>query len=149
MIFTFTHLADAFIQSELQCIQAIYYFFVSMCVPWELNPQPFALLTQCSTTEPQEHSIRPLCMRQGSKRNYDSVSVEELDWSAESSWTTSGVTLNADREPKIHHQTPMTHGIQSFHTLRNSCNRGGNTIFKYTNYVSIFVATVWKHPFLF
>ncbi len=29
--------------------------FVSMCVPWELNPQPLALLTQCSTTEPQEH----------------------------------------------------------------------------------------------
>ncbi len=27
-----------------------------MCVPWELNPQPYALLTQCSTTEPQEHS---------------------------------------------------------------------------------------------
>ncbi len=27
-----------------------------MCVPWELNPQPFALLTQCSTTEPQEHT---------------------------------------------------------------------------------------------
>ncbi len=26
-----------------------------MCVPWELNPQPFALLTQCSTTELQEH----------------------------------------------------------------------------------------------
>ncbi len=26
-----------------------------MCVPWELNPQPFALLTQCSTTETQEH----------------------------------------------------------------------------------------------
>ncbi len=26
-----------------------------MCVPWELNPLPFALLTQCSTTEPQEH----------------------------------------------------------------------------------------------
>ncbi len=26
-----------------------------MCVPWELNPQPFALLTQCSTTEPQVH----------------------------------------------------------------------------------------------
>ncbi len=30
------------------------YIFISMCVPWELNPQPFALLTQCSTTEPQE-----------------------------------------------------------------------------------------------
>ncbi len=26
-----------------------------MCVPWALNPQLFALLTQCSTTEPQEH----------------------------------------------------------------------------------------------
>ncbi len=44
-----------FIQSDLQCIQAIHFFFlISMCVPWELNPQPFALLTQCSTTEPQE-----------------------------------------------------------------------------------------------
>ncbi len=50
----FTYLTDTFIQSYLQCIQAIH-FFVSMCVPWELNPQPFALLTQCSTTEPQEH----------------------------------------------------------------------------------------------
>ncbi len=33
-----------------------YTFFISMCVPWESNPQPFALLTQCSTTEPQEHA---------------------------------------------------------------------------------------------
>ncbi len=41
------HLADAFIQSDLQCIQAIH-FFISMCVPWELNPQP-------STTEPQKY----------------------------------------------------------------------------------------------
>ncbi len=24
--------------------------FFSMCVPWELNTQPFALLAQCSTT---------------------------------------------------------------------------------------------------
>ncbi len=32
-----------------------YTFIVSMCVPWELNPQPFVLLTQCSTTELQEH----------------------------------------------------------------------------------------------
>ncbi len=47
------HLADTFIQSDLHCIQAIH-FLISMCVPWELNPQPFALLTQCSTTEPQE-----------------------------------------------------------------------------------------------
>ncbi len=33
-----------------------------MCVPWELNPQPFALLTQCSTTEPQEHNHSYLMM---------------------------------------------------------------------------------------
>ncbi len=51
--FTFMHLADAFIQSDL--LFRLYIFFVSMCVPWELNPQPFTLLTQCSTTEPQKH----------------------------------------------------------------------------------------------
>ncbi len=28
-----------------------------MGVPWEFNPQPFALLTQCSTTEPQERFV--------------------------------------------------------------------------------------------
>ncbi len=39
--------SSAFIQSELQCIQAIH-FFISMCVPWEFNPQPFLLLMQCS-----------------------------------------------------------------------------------------------------
>ncbi len=40
--FTFMHLADAFIQSDLHCIQAIHFLFISMCVPWELNPRPFA-----------------------------------------------------------------------------------------------------------
>ncbi len=43
------------------------YIFISMCVPWESNPQPFALLTQCSTTEPQEHcytsEVCPLTQR--------------------------------------------------------------------------------------
>ncbi len=48
------HLEDVFIQSDLQ-VHSGYTFIVSMCVPWELNPQPFKLLTQCSTTEPQEH----------------------------------------------------------------------------------------------
>ncbi len=52
MIFTFMHLADAFIQSDLQRIQALHFLSVR-----ELNPQHFALLTQCSTTEPQEHNI--------------------------------------------------------------------------------------------
>ncbi len=53
--FTFTYLADAFIQSDLQYSTfRLYIFLMSMCVPWELNPQPFVLLTQCSSTEPQE-----------------------------------------------------------------------------------------------
>ncbi len=34
-------------------VHSAYTFFISMCVPLELNPQPFALLTQCPTTEPQ------------------------------------------------------------------------------------------------
>ncbi len=33
------HLADAFIQSDLQ-LHSGYTCIVSMCVPWELNPQP-------------------------------------------------------------------------------------------------------------
>ncbi len=33
------------------------YIFISMCVPWESNPQPFALLTQCSTTEPHRNTF--------------------------------------------------------------------------------------------
>ncbi len=51
------HLADAFIQSDLQ-LHSGYTFSVSICVPWESNPQPFGLLTQCSTTEPQEHRLQ-------------------------------------------------------------------------------------------
>ncbi len=46
--FTFMHLADAFIQSDLQCIIHGYSLGI--------EPTTFALLTQCSTTEPQEHN---------------------------------------------------------------------------------------------
>ncbi len=49
------HLSDAlskanFVYSKLSLSIANsgYTFFVSMCVPWESNPQTFALLTQCS-----------------------------------------------------------------------------------------------------
>ncbi len=52
--FTFMHLADAFIQSDLQCIQAIDFFCQYVC-SLGIEPTTFALLTQCSTTEPQEH----------------------------------------------------------------------------------------------
>ncbi len=45
------HLSDAFIQRDL--IQAIH-VFISMCF-LGIEPTTFALLTQLSTTEPQEH----------------------------------------------------------------------------------------------
>ncbi len=53
--FTFMHLADAVVQSNLQ-LHSGYTFLISICVPWESNPQPFALLTQCSTTEPHRNT---------------------------------------------------------------------------------------------
>ncbi len=48
------HLADAFIQSDLQCIQAIHLYCQYMC-SLGIEPTTFVLLMQCSTTEPQEH----------------------------------------------------------------------------------------------
>ncbi len=59
MLFTFTcmHLAEAFIKSDLQLHSGYTLFLNSICVPWESNPQPFALLTQCSTTEPHRNTF--------------------------------------------------------------------------------------------
>ncbi len=51
--FTFMHLADAFIQSDLQCIQAVHLYCQYVC-SLGIEPTTFALLKQCSTTEPQE-----------------------------------------------------------------------------------------------
>ncbi len=53
--FTFMHLADAFIQSDLQYIQAIIICFQYVCF-LGIEPTTFVLLTQRSTAEPQEHS---------------------------------------------------------------------------------------------
>ncbi len=52
--FIFMHLADAFIQSDLQCSTFRLYSFQYVC-SLGIEPTTFALLTQCSTTEPQEH----------------------------------------------------------------------------------------------
>ncbi len=49
------HLADAFIQSDLQYIQVMH--FCQYVCSLEIEPTTFVLLTQCSTTEPQEHKI--------------------------------------------------------------------------------------------
>ncbi len=50
------HLADAFIQSDLQCIKVIIVFCQYMC-SLGIEPTTFALQTQCSTTEPQEQVL--------------------------------------------------------------------------------------------
>ncbi len=54
MSFAFTYLADAFIQSDLPCIQAIHLYCQYVC-SLGIEPTTFALLTHCSTTELQEH----------------------------------------------------------------------------------------------
>ncbi len=53
LIYIYIYLADAFIQSDLQCIHAIHFLSVSV-FPGNWTHNLFALLTQCSTTEPQE-----------------------------------------------------------------------------------------------
>ncbi len=44
-------------KATYNCIQVTHFFFVSTCVPWESNPQPLVLLTQCSTTEPHRNTL--------------------------------------------------------------------------------------------
>ncbi len=51
--FTFTAFSRRFYPKRLT-VHSGYTFIASMCVPWELNPWPFVLLTQYSTTEPEE-----------------------------------------------------------------------------------------------
>ncbi len=84
-----------------------------------------------------------LCIRKGSKRNDDSVSVEELDWSAERQDLIPAEHLWCDFKcrPWVKNSSPNTNDlyiwVQSFHTLQNGCNGGGNKKCKYMNYVSI------------
>ncbi len=58
--FTFTFIRR-FYTKRLTIAFRLYIFF-SMCVPWESNPQPFALLTQCSTTEPHRNTFMRHCV---------------------------------------------------------------------------------------
>ncbi len=51
--FTFMHLADAFLQSDL--VHSGYTYFCQYMCSLGIEPITFALLKQCSTIEPQEH----------------------------------------------------------------------------------------------
>ncbi len=55
--FTFMHLADAFIQSDLTYLRFRLYSVCQYVCSLGIEPMTYAPLTQCSTTEPQEHSI--------------------------------------------------------------------------------------------
>ncbi len=74
-----------------------------------------------------------LCIRQESKRNDDSVSVEELDWSAESSWTPLFRLYNSSPNTNdlyIHYMDKSTDtpSLEEKKTLPNCGNKDGNII---------------------
>ncbi len=62
------HLADAFIQSDLQ-LHSGYTFSLVHVFPWESNPQPFAQQTQCSTTEPH----RNILLKTDTKKDFRNI----------------------------------------------------------------------------
>ncbi len=72
--FTFTFTFSRRFYPKRLTVHSGYTCFITMCVPWESNPQPFALLTQCSTTEPQEH--RMLSMPLYRTSGLENVTVE-------------------------------------------------------------------------
>ncbi len=55
--FTFVHLADAFIQSDLHCIQVTVLHFISSCFPWESNPWSWRCKRHALPFELQESMI--------------------------------------------------------------------------------------------
>ncbi len=55
--FTFMHLADTFYPKRLT-VHSGYTFIYQYVCSLGIEPMTFALLTQCSTTEPQEHYIK-------------------------------------------------------------------------------------------
>ncbi len=76
--FTFMHVVDTFIQSDLQCIQVIHVLSVHV-FPGNWTHTTFALLKQCSTTEPQEHyQFNPFLLnpKLSSKTTYSCFSIE-------------------------------------------------------------------------
>ncbi len=100
-----------------------------------------------------------LCIRQESKRNYDSVSVEELDWSAESqvlipvedlwcdskcrSWAKNSSSNTNDLY--IHYMDKSTGtppSLEEKKALLNCGNKDGNIIHVLKNCISTSVATV-------
>ncbi len=108
-----------------------------------------------------------LCIRQGSKRNDDSVSVEELDWSVERQVLIPAEHLWCDFKcrplPKnsspntdylyIHYidrSTGTPPSLEEKKALPNCGNKDGNIIHVLKNCISTSVATVlkWLYPYV-
>ncbi len=102
-----------------------------------------------------------LCIRQGSERNDDSVSVEELDWSAERQVLIPAEHLWCDFKfrPRAKNSSPNTNdlyihymdistgtppSLEEKKALPNCGNKDGNIIQVLKNYISTSVATVLK-----
>ncbi len=76
--FTFMHLCRHFYPKRLT-VHSGYTFIVSMC-SLGIEPTTFALLTQCSTTEPQEHTHKlTVKMIFGHNQEY-SRSITKMNW---------------------------------------------------------------------
>ncbi len=105
-----------------------------------------------------------LCIRQGSKRNDDSVSVEELDWSAERQvlipaehlWCDFKWAKNSSPNTNdlyIHYMDKSTPpSLEEKKALPNCGNKDGNII-HVLNFISTSVATVlkcmkWLYPYV-
>ncbi len=100
-----------------------------------------------------------LCIRQGSKRNDDSVSVEELDWSAESQIPAEHLWWDFKCRPWAKNSSPNTNdlyihymdkstgtppSLEEKRVLPNCGNKDGNIIHVLKNCISSSVATVLK-----
>ncbi len=93
----------------------------------------------------------PLCIRQGSKINDDSVSVEELDFSAESQVLIPAEHLEPKTSPNtndsyIHYideGTGTPPSLEEKKALPNCSNKDGNII-NVLNFISTSVAAVLK-----
>ncbi len=108
-IYAFRHI-DAFIQSDLQCIQVTYCQYVCSL---GIEPTNFALLTQCATTEPQVHPQTHLLLLSQNELHLLTVFYFKLDRKPQTGclWGTNlsvycmdnflceeGHTLSTDRE---------------------------------------------------
>ncbi len=109
-----------------------------------------------------------LCIRQGSKRNYDSVSVEELDWSAERQVLIPAEHLWCDFKcrPWDKNSSPNTNDLYIHYmdkspwtppfleenkALPNCDNKDGNIIHVLcisTSVTSVLKCMKWLHPYV-